>query len=219
MPSGGANQSMKVWEMYEDQVLLENVYKLRNHSWKEIAKKLKHRSIASIRNRFQRLCQGYSASLFKQLDATYSLPSRNKNRTRFNFCSYCKQPKRGHLCSARPNSPPQDRLDNLETCIEVDKEDPEHPPNQPDQPSQPSLESYSIENSLELTPIAKEISMMFDLHPIRYELEEEGDEDLRNQEFASQTMEMLSRLQDDVIHEVPHVSLLEYIKSRCTFVE
>lgn len=202
--------------MYEDQVLLANVYKLRNHSWKEIAKKLKHRSIASIRNRFQRLCQGSSASLFEQLDASYSLPSRNKNRKRFNICSLCKQPKRGHLCSARPNSPPQDRLDNLETCIEVDKEDPEHPPNQPDQPS---FESFSVQNCLELSPIAKEISIMFDLHPIRYQLEEEGDEDLQNQEFASQTMQILSRLQDDVIHKVPHVSLLEYIKSKCTFVE
>lgn len=85
--------AMKTWEKFEDDVLIANISTVKGLKWKHIEKKLEHRSIASIRNRFQRLSQGSSSS------------ERHRKRTRINICSLCKKPKRGHLCTARPLKP------------------------------------------------------------------------------------------------------------------
>lgn len=90
---GGAHENMKAWDPEEDELILE-LYLAEGPKWKSIVKRMPHRTVASVRNRFQRIEKGRK---LRQED-----PGALVNR-----CKLCNEPKRGHICKMKRNGGPQ----------------------------------------------------------------------------------------------------------------
>tara|TARA_B100000524_G_scaffold314526_1_gene192305 strand:+ start:155 stop:1117 length:963 start_codon:yes stop_codon:yes gene_type:complete len=88
MPPGGsgAHENMRAWDPEEDQIIISSLERL-GPKWSKIVQRLPGRSVASIRNRWQRIENG------RRLRAAGHHP---KNR-----CQRCGLPKRGHVCLAK----------------------------------------------------------------------------------------------------------------------
>jgi len=90
---GGHHEHMKAWDPEEDHSILEMVTR-EGTKWSSIVSHLPGRSVASVRNRYQRIEKG------RKLREQGS--SLIKNR-----CHMCNQPKRGHICYAKMRGGPQ----------------------------------------------------------------------------------------------------------------
>ena len=77
---------MKGWQPEEDKVILEMVERIGN-KWSEIVKHLPGRTIASVRNRYQRIQKG--------------IQMRERGDVIKNKCHSCGELKRGHICKAK----------------------------------------------------------------------------------------------------------------------
>ena len=76
---------MKTWEPDEDLVILHMV--TQGHKWGGIAKELPGRTVASVRNRWQRIEKGRKV--------------REEGSELMKMCLACKKPRRGHICTAK----------------------------------------------------------------------------------------------------------------------
>jgi len=83
---GGAHGHAKQWEPEEDLLIIEYHGKL-GPKWKDIAERLPGRSVASVRNRHQRIEKGRKL--------------REDGFETKNRCHRCGEPRRGHTCKAK----------------------------------------------------------------------------------------------------------------------
>jgi len=90
---GGHHEHMKAWDPEEDHIILEMVSR-EGTKWSSIVSHLPGRSVASVRNRYQRIEKGRK---LRELGSHLV-----KNR-----CHMCNQPKRGHICYAKMRGGPQ----------------------------------------------------------------------------------------------------------------
>ena len=77
---------MRAWEPHED-TLIAKLIETLGPSWKAIVPHLPGRTVASVRNRWQRIEKGRKL--------------REEGVEMKNRCAHCGEPKRGHVCMAR----------------------------------------------------------------------------------------------------------------------
>merc|ERR1711907_24192 len=91
--TGGRHENQRAWDPEEDHIILQMV-NTEGPKWKSIVANLPGRTVASVRNRFQRIEKGRKM--------------REKGPTqKMNRCHLCNQPKRGHICYAKLRGGPQ----------------------------------------------------------------------------------------------------------------
>ena len=83
--AGGSHERMKAWEPEEDLIILQMVS--QGLKWGVIAKELPDRTVASVRNRWQRIEKGRKV--------------REEGTEPMKLCLACKKPRRGHICQAK----------------------------------------------------------------------------------------------------------------------
>jgi hypothetical protein len=88
----GAHENMRAWEADEDFAMISAINSEGGHRWKNIGKKLRGRSVSSIRNRYQRLQKGH-------------LSTNQTNILGKNICQKCGQTKKGHICTLHLYNP------------------------------------------------------------------------------------------------------------------
>lgn len=93
---------MQAWAPEEDMIILQCHANL-GPKWQAIVQRLPGRTVASVRNRWQRIEKGRKLREAGQ-------PSRNK-------CQRCKQDKRGHICFAKFTAPPVVQYDGVQMQV------------------------------------------------------------------------------------------------------
>ena len=86
--AGGMHERMKAWEPEEDLMIVQMV--ARGCRWALIAQELPGRTVASVRNRWQRIEKGRRV--------------REEGVEPMKLCLACKKPRRGHICTAKMGS-------------------------------------------------------------------------------------------------------------------
>lgn len=97
---GGARPDMVLWTQKEDDLLMQ-LHEEKGNQWKEIAEQISSgptstpRNVAMVRNRYMRIQKG-------EARVRSGIPVN----LRFNRCTKCGLPKRGHTCPQIPVAPP-----------------------------------------------------------------------------------------------------------------